>query len=82
MKVSLQLYDGKPLSASIPKRATCIIKEVHANVLGQTVTPRYATDKNLQILICVVQRGHQNSFSDDDLAPWLIQLLLEICIFK
>ncbi|TXG73058.1 hypothetical protein EZV62_001637 [Acer yangbiense] len=54
MKVTLQLYDGKPLSASIPKRSTCTIKEVHANVKGQTVTPRYTRallDNGLTILV-------------------------------
>ncbi|KAH7560373.1 hypothetical protein JRO89_XS10G0006900 [Xanthoceras sorbifolium] len=54
MKVKLQLFDGKPLSASIPKRATCTIKEVHANVKGQTVTPRYTKallDNGLTILV-------------------------------
>lgn len=41
MKVSLELFDGKPLSASLPKRVTCAIKEIHASTKGPTVTPRY-----------------------------------------
>jgi len=28
MKVRVQFYDDKPLSASVPKRVTCIVKEV------------------------------------------------------
>ncbi|KAL2336162.1 hypothetical protein Fmac_010608 [Flemingia macrophylla] len=30
MKVKVQLYDDKPLSASVPKRVTCIVKEAIA----------------------------------------------------
>lgn len=41
MKVQLQLYDGRPLSGSIPKRVTCTIKEIYSSKLGPTVTPRY-----------------------------------------
>ncbi|CAJ1847699.1 unnamed protein product [Sphenostylis stenocarpa] len=35
MKVKVQFYDDKPLSASVPKRVTCIVKEAIA------ATPRY-----------------------------------------
>lgn len=41
MKVRLQLYDGRPLSASVPKRVTCTIKETQAPMKGITSTPRY-----------------------------------------
>ncbi|XP_044505421.1 elongation factor P isoform X2 [Mangifera indica] len=41
MKVSLELFDGRPLSASLPKRVTCAIKEIHASTKGPAVTPRY-----------------------------------------
>ncbi|ESR58831.1 hypothetical protein CICLE_v10016443mg [Citrus x clementina] len=41
MKVWLQLYDGRALSGSIPKRVACTIKEIHASTKGPTVTPRY-----------------------------------------
>ncbi|XP_061360611.1 uncharacterized protein LOC133304573 [Gastrolobium bilobum] len=34
MKVKVQFYDDKPLSASVPKRVTCIVKE------GIAATPR------------------------------------------
>lgn len=35
MKVKVQFYDDKPLSASVPNRVTCIVKEEIA------ATPRY-----------------------------------------
>lgn len=35
MKVKVQFYDDKPLSASVPKRVTCTVKEEIA------ATPRY-----------------------------------------
>ncbi|CAN0887779.1 Elongation factor P [Linum grandiflorum] len=41
LRVKLQLYDGRPLSGSVPKQVTCSIKETQANMKGTTVTPRY-----------------------------------------
>ncbi|KAM7277681.1 hypothetical protein ACFE04_004815 [Oxalis oulophora] len=41
MKVRIHLFDGRPLSASVPKRVTCTIKETQVNSKGTTVTPRY-----------------------------------------
>ncbi|KAJ4849041.1 hypothetical protein Tsubulata_029210 [Turnera subulata] len=41
MKVKLQVYDGRPLSGSVPKHVTCCIKEMQINLKGATVTPRY-----------------------------------------
>jgi hypothetical protein len=35
MKVKVQFYEDKPLSASVPKRVICTVKEVIA------ATPRY-----------------------------------------
>lgn len=65
MKVWLQLYDGRALSGSIPKRVACTIKEIHASTKGPTVTPRYGptTSKRMfthivvikGMLICCVQ---------------------------
>ncbi|RYR28267.1 hypothetical protein Ahy_B01g052384 isoform A [Arachis hypogaea] len=37
MKVKVQFFDEKPLSASVPKRVTCTVKE------GIAATPRYMT---------------------------------------
>lgn len=54
MKVSLELFDGRPLSASLPKRVTCAIKEIHASTKGPTVTPRYqraVLDNGVTILV-------------------------------
>ncbi|OMO82731.1 Translation elongation factor P/YeiP, central [Corchorus olitorius] len=41
MKVTLQLFDGRPLSASVPKHVTCIIKETQTPMKGVSATPRY-----------------------------------------
>lgn len=41
MKVYLQLYDGRPMSASVPKRVTCTVAEAQAHVKGITATPQY-----------------------------------------
>jgi len=35
MKVKVQFYDDKPISATVPKRVICTVKEVIA------ATPRY-----------------------------------------
>ncbi|CAN1149289.1 50S ribosomal protein L21, mitochondrial, partial [Linum perenne] len=40
LRVKMQLYDGRPLSGSVPKQVTCSIKETQANMKGTTVTPR------------------------------------------
>ncbi|KAI3966712.1 hypothetical protein MKX01_041188 [Papaver californicum] len=41
MKVSLQLYDGKVMSATIPPRVTCTVAEAKGNMKGLTATPQY-----------------------------------------
>lgn len=41
MKVSLQLYDGRPMSASVPKRVTCTVAEAQGHMKGVTATPQY-----------------------------------------
>ncbi|XP_044505422.1 elongation factor P isoform X3 [Mangifera indica] len=54
MKVSLELFDGRPLSASLPKRVTCAIKEIHASTKGPAVTPRYqraVLDNGVTVLV-------------------------------
>ncbi|XWS16657.1 hypothetical protein CRYUN_Cryun34aG0109900 [Craigia yunnanensis] len=40
MKVTLLLYDGRPLTASVPKRVTCTIKETRPPMKGVSATPR------------------------------------------
>lgn len=37
MKVKVQFYDDKPLSASVPKRVTCTVKDR----IAVAATPRY-----------------------------------------
>lgn len=41
MKVQLQLYDGRALSASLPKHVTCTIEETQLPMKGLTSAPRY-----------------------------------------
>lgn len=41
MKVTLQMYDGKPMSASIPTRVTCTVAEAKSHIKGLTATPQY-----------------------------------------
>ncbi|KAK9273466.1 hypothetical protein L1049_018276 [Liquidambar formosana] len=41
MKVMLQLYDGRPMSASVPKRVTCTVAEAQGHMKGITATPQY-----------------------------------------
>ncbi|XP_062078247.1 uncharacterized protein LOC133782849 [Humulus lupulus] len=40
MKVKVEVYNGIPLSASVPKHVTCIVKEAQPPVKGIGVTPR------------------------------------------
>ncbi|KAJ7955435.1 Elongation factor P [Quillaja saponaria] len=40
MKVKVQVYDEVPLSASVPKRVTCTVKEAQPNIKGIGATPR------------------------------------------
>lgn len=41
MKVTLQIYDKRPMSASIPQKVTCIVAEAQVPVKGSTATPQY-----------------------------------------
>ncbi|CAN8259199.1 unnamed protein product [Cochlearia groenlandica] len=41
MRVQLQLYDGRALSASLPKHVTCTIEETQLPMKGLTSAPRY-----------------------------------------
>ena len=43
MKVTLHLCDGKPTSASVPKRVTCTVVEAQVPVKGSTATPQYVS---------------------------------------
>ncbi|GMH07445.1 hypothetical protein Nepgr_009285 [Nepenthes gracilis] len=53
MKVSVQYYDGRPMSASVPQRVTCIVVEAQTPMKGVSVTPQYKRvllDNGLTIL--------------------------------
>ncbi|XP_068642736.1 uncharacterized protein [Aristolochia californica] len=41
MTVTLQIYDGKPMSASVPTRVTCTVAEAQPNTKGLTAAPQY-----------------------------------------
>lgn len=41
MKITLQTYDGKPMSATVPSRVTCTVSEAQPTTKGQTATPQY-----------------------------------------
>lgn len=41
MTVSVQLYDGKPMSASVPQRVTCEVVEAQVPMKGIAATPHY-----------------------------------------
>lgn len=48
MKVKMQLFDGRPLSGSIPKQVTCVIKETQ----DHAATPRFAPQLARYSFVC------------------------------
>ncbi|XP_039119576.1 elongation factor P isoform X2 [Dioscorea cayenensis subsp. rotundata] len=40
MKVTVQYYDGKPMSASVPQRVTCTVVDAQPNTKGLTAAPQ------------------------------------------
>ncbi|KAK4789283.1 hypothetical protein SAY86_020602 [Trapa natans] len=42
MKITLRLFDDKPLSGSVPKHLICTVKETLPRLKGVSVTPAYA----------------------------------------
>ncbi|GAB4856139.1 hypothetical protein Ancab_024779 [Ancistrocladus abbreviatus] len=41
MKVTVQYYDERPMSASVPQRVTCTVVEAQTPMKGVSVTPQY-----------------------------------------
>ncbi|XP_062214270.1 uncharacterized protein LOC133915210 isoform X2 [Phragmites australis] len=41
MKVTLQYFDGRPMSASVPPRVTCTVVEAQPHTKGLTAQPQY-----------------------------------------
>lgn len=41
MKVTLQIFGGRPLSATIPTKVTCTVAEAQVYIKGTTATPQY-----------------------------------------
>lgn len=52
MKVKVEIYNGIPLSASIPKHVTCTVKEAQPPMKGIAATPKYVCLNILQMLFC------------------------------
>jgi hypothetical protein len=40
MAVTLQYYDGRPMSASLPTRVTCTVVEARSHTKGLTAAPQ------------------------------------------
>ncbi|VAI23718.1 unnamed protein product [Triticum turgidum subsp. durum] len=54
MKVTLQFFDGRALSGSVPPRVTCTVVEAQPNAKGLTATPQYKRvllDNGLTVLV-------------------------------
>ncbi|TVU44504.1 hypothetical protein EJB05_03948, partial [Eragrostis curvula] len=54
MKVTLQYFDGRPMSASVPQRVTCTVVEAQPNTKGLTAQPQYKRvllDNGLTVLV-------------------------------
>ncbi|KAK9123375.1 hypothetical protein Sjap_012977 [Stephania japonica] len=41
MKITVQMFDGRLVSASVPHRVTCTVAEAQSHVKGLTAAPRY-----------------------------------------
>ncbi|XP_020095658.1 uncharacterized protein LOC109715182 isoform X2 [Ananas comosus] len=53
MSVTVQYYDGRPMSASVPQRVTCTVVEAQPNTKGLTAAPQYkrvVLDNGLTVL--------------------------------
>ncbi|RLN41955.1 hypothetical protein C2845_PM01G22910 [Panicum miliaceum] len=53
MKVNLQYFDGRPMSATVPPRVTCTVVEAQPNTKGLTAQPQYkrvVLDNGLTVL--------------------------------
>nr|QQP23426.1 elongation factor P [Sedum alfredii] len=54
MSVTIQFYDGKPMSASVPKQVTCTVVQAQDPAKGLTATPQYKKvllDNGLTMLV-------------------------------
>lgn len=43
MKVMVQLFNDTPLSATVPKRVTCVVNEAQPPMKGIAATPKYVS---------------------------------------
>ncbi|CAN6280906.1 unnamed protein product [Urochloa humidicola] len=53
MKVNLQYFDGRPMSATVPQRVTCTVVDAQPNTKGLTAQPQYkrvVLDNGLTVL--------------------------------
>ncbi|KAK8953095.1 hypothetical protein KSP40_PGU001977 [Platanthera guangdongensis] len=54
MNVIVQCYDGKPTSASVPQRLTCMVAEAQSHSKGLTAAPQYkrvVLDNGLTVMV-------------------------------
>ncbi|KAK8443887.1 hypothetical protein SEVIR_9G045900v4 [Setaria viridis] len=70
MKVNLQYFDGRPMSATVPPRVTCTVVEAQPNTKGLTAQPQYkrvVLDNGLTVLAPpFIEAGEQIVISTAD----------------
>lgn len=72
LKVKVELFNGIPLSASVPKHVTCIVKEAQPPVKGIAATPKYVFI--VQMLLFLWTSSHYSMLLCLSVAPtpWII----------
>ncbi|KAF3330198.1 putative translation elongation factor P [Carex littledalei] len=56
MPVTLQYYDGRPMSASVPTRVTCTVIEARAHTKGLTAAPQHLHLSKLEMISLSIPR--------------------------
>ncbi|KAL6893868.1 hypothetical protein ACP4OV_007966 [Aristida adscensionis] len=91
MKVSLQYFDGRPMSASVPQRVTCTVVEAQPHTKGLTAQPQYKRvllDNGLTVLAPpFIEAGEKivvSTADDSYMTRWpkVIILLMTFCSTK
>ncbi|KAF9596576.1 hypothetical protein IFM89_012307 [Coptis chinensis] len=91
MKVSVQFYDGKPMSASVPTRVTCTVAEAKSHMKGLTAAPQYKKvllENGLTVMAPpFIEAGDQiviNTLEDTYMERFPLQMLklLEVIAFE
>ncbi|CAH2053606.1 unnamed protein product [Thlaspi arvense] len=74
MRVQLQLYDGRALSASVPKHVTCTIEETQLPMKGLTSAPRYKRallDNGSTIQVAASSTSMDHQLPDHHFSLWM-----------